>query len=140
MVELEALRPARGEERDAVVVGRVPGEVGCELVREDHREEPVLAGQRERLAQRTRDQLVLCDSLDPWRCGTRPEGHRTRHTGRDDVEERERQVHDLGRYAVRVAKLCDLGRLAPVEVREHPVPPVVDDRAGRLGDVAEDGQ
>jgi hypothetical protein len=45
----------------------VPRDVRHEAVREDHREEPLLGGERNRFAQGGGDEVALVDALDPRR-------------------------------------------------------------------------
>ena len=56
------------------------------------------------------------------------------------VEQRQRELHDLARHAVGVPQLLDDRVVAVRQVRQELVPAAVEDRAGRLRDVAEDRQ
>ena len=74
---------------------------------------------------------------DARRVGAHAVGARRLHVGRDQLQERERELHDLARHAVGVLQLLDLGVRASREVRQEVLPAPVGDRPGRLGDVAE---
>ncbi len=90
----------------------------------------------ERLGQ----QVLFLDLPDRRRRGAGAVRDRRRDVGRDRVEQRQRDLHDLARHAVGVAQLLDHRLVAVREMRQQLVPAAVRDRAGRLRDVAEDRQ
>ena len=65
-------------------------------------------------------------------------GDRGRHVGRDQREQRERELEHVARHAIGEAQLLD-HRLG-AEIREQVVPAAVRDWPGGLRDVAEDGE
>ena len=81
----------------------MPGEVGDEAVREDHREEPLLGRERKRLTERGGHEVALVHPLDPRSRCAGAEGDRRGDIRRDDVEQGECELHDLGRDAVGMA-------------------------------------
>ena len=105
VVELEALRLAAASARAPTSrrTSRRLRRVG-ERARPDHGEQPVELG---RLAQRGREQLVLGDPHELRRRAALAVRERPLGVGRDQVEQRQREVHDLAGHAVGVAQLLD---------------------------------
>ena len=84
-----------------------------QLVRDDQRDQAVLARQPRRLPVGLAEQRVLGHPPQDRLGAADPVGERALDRGRDRVQERQRQLHDLARDAVGVAQLLDLG-LVPV--------------------------
>ena len=90
MIELEAFRLARGQQRDALVETcelRLP-RGRDERFRRDHGDEALGAGERGRAPVGLREQVLLPDAHDRRRLGTRPVGERRPDAGRDLLEQR----------------------------------------------------
>ena len=128
VIELEALRLARRQERNALV-GVDVGQRGLgELVRDDQRDEALLARQARGLAVGLLEQLVCRHAPDVGRGGAGPVGERPLDVRRDVVEQRQRELHDLARDAVGMTELLDLGLVAARQVAQDVLPAPVHDR------------
>src|SRR6185437_16141941 len=139
VVELETLRLPRRQHRDRDLVEQLAlRQVARERAWDDHREQPVLPGQRGGLAQRRRKELLRVHQDEARRIAALAVGERRLDLRRDPVEQRQREVHDLGRDAVGVAQLLDLHLRLVRQIRLELLPAAVDDGSGRLRDVAED--
>jgi hypothetical protein len=142
VVELEPLRVARGQHCDVVERRELVSEqheLVRQLVRRDQRHQALSCGEPRDLAVGLRDELLRVNPPHERRVGARAVGERRLEAGRDHVEQRQRELHQLARYPVGVAKLLDGRVLRTRQEPEHLLPAGVGDRPRRLGDVAEQG-
>src|SRR5579862_3508571 len=100
VVELEALRLRRREDVGVLQHLRLDERAGA-----DDREEAVL--ERGRLARCDFEALLLGDAHELRRRAALPVRERGLDVGRDAVEERQRELHDLGGDAIGVPELLD---------------------------------
>ena len=86
------------------------------------------------------DQIGVRGAHEPGRCSALAVRDRRLDARRDQVEQRQRELHDLPRHAVGMAQLFDRDLRLVGKERLELLPAAVHDGARRLRDVAQDRQ